>query len=252
MRAALAVTRPGQSQEKNLIDILNYIHQASKMNADLILFAEAAYTGLINTDNIQNDLSLFVPIPGDVSLQISSAARQNDIYVGLGIFELENEKFYDSAILIDTAGKIILKYHRNSIGWHSSQADSSVYCQGNVIPSVETVLGKMAFCICGDLFENRILEQLKHLDLDYLLFPLARSFDISQKFTQERWDEEIKDGYLPRFRTLQVPTLMVNYYSPELSDSSWVTIGGAIAISSTGEIKASYPIAKEGLFLIDI
>lgn len=174
------------------------------------------------------------------------------MFIILDILFYPNEKFYDSAILIDPVGKIILKYHRNSIGWHSPQADSSNYCQGNTIPSVETILGKIAFSICGDLFENRILEQLKHLNLDYLLFPLARSFNISQKFTQERWDEEIKGGYLPRFRALQVPTLMVNYYSPELSDSNWVTIGGAIAISSTGEIIASYPIAKEGLLLIDV
>ena len=252
MRAALVVTRPGRSLEKNLIDILNYIQQASRMNADLVLFAEAAYTGLINTDDIENDLSLFIPIPGDVSLQISSAARQNRIYVGLGLLERENEKLYDSAILIDTTGKTILKYRRNSIGWHSPQADPSVYCQGNTIPSVETTLGKMAFIICGDLFEDKILEQLKCLELDYLLFPLARSFDSTQNFTQERWDEEIKDGYLPRFKSLQVPTLMVNYYSPDLSDGNWVTIGGAVAISSTGEIKAGYPIAKVGLFLIDI
>ncbi len=252
MRAALVVTRPGESPENNLNEILNYIQQASRMNADLVLFAEATYTGLVNIDNIQNDTSLFVPIPGAVSLQISSAARKNKIYVGLGLLERETEKFYDSAILIDTTGKIILKYRRNSAGWHSPQADPSVYCQGNIISSVETALGKMAFIICGDLFEDKILEQLKHLELDYLLFPLARSFDSSQKFTQEQWDEEIEDGYLPRFRVLQVPSLMVNYYSPELSDSNWTTIGGAEVISSTGKIIASYPIAKEGMLLVDI
>ena len=176
MRCALAVTRPGKSPEKNLQEILSFVEQASEKGAELVLFAEAAYTGLITVDDSHSDAPLFVPIPGMVSQRVSVVARQNNIFVGLGLLEQENEKFYDSAILIDDTGEIILKYRRTSSGWHSPQANSSIYCEGKGIPFVETKFGRIAFLLCGDLFDDTILTQTKALQLDLLLYPLARLY----------------------------------------------------------------------------
>ena len=68
----------------------------------------------------------------------------------------------------------------------------------------------MAFLICGDLFDDAVVSQLRDLQPDWMLFPFARCFS-GGACDQKRWDTEELPEYLNRVRMVGVPSLMVNY-----------------------------------------
>jgi predicted amidohydrolase len=64
MKAALVVNRVLPDVDANLANILKAAHAAADEGADLVVFPEAALTGLINNDDPAHDLPLGQPIPG--------------------------------------------------------------------------------------------------------------------------------------------------------------------------------------------
>jgi N-carbamoylputrescine amidase len=195
--------------EANLTIISEMAHQAADGGADLVLFPEAALTGLINNDNPACDLPLGQIIPGPITEMLSSLTRKRGIWFAVGLLERDGKELYDSAILIDPKGEIKLKYRRIQPQWHGRKADPDVYCQGKEVKKINTPLGAFTFLICGDLFEDNLAAQVRKLQSDWLLFPFARCFD-DGTYDQARWNEA-KSEYLERIKLVRTTTFMVNY-----------------------------------------
>ncbi|MEO0096059.1 MAG: carbon-nitrogen hydrolase family protein [candidate division WOR-3 bacterium] len=247
MKVALAVNYVTSDFTINCSNILNQIEECSN-DTDLILFPEAAITGLINNDDPAHDFLLGIEIPGEFTDILSSLAKKRKKYIGIGVLEKADYRLYDTAILISPFGDIVLKYRRITPGWHGKKTDPSIYREGDDIPVVETVFGKLAFLICGDLFDDEILKKVRNLKLDYLLFPFARSFE-GNVYSRSLWDKE-KKKYIARVELLKTTTLMVNYLaSPEIEDGSF---GGAMVVSPNGAIIAEMPIGKSGVLKVAI
>lgn len=249
MRVALVVNRVTAEIEKNFMPIVDAIHRCADKGADLILFPEAAITGLINNGNPSHDLPLGQPIPGRMTDALSEVARKRQVYVAIGILEREENKLFDSAILITPDGEIALKYRRISLGWHAKLADPDVYRQGKTFEKVYTPLGTFSFLICGDLFEGSILRRIRSLQPDWLLFPFARNFE-DGSYDKERWNREEKPKYIERVDLLGITTFMVNYIADvELDGGSF---GGTMVVLPDGEILAEFPIGKEGVLCVEV
>lgn len=143
-----------------------------------------------------------------------------------------------------------LKYRRIHPGWHGSKADAAVYRQGTELPVVDTPLGRTAFLICGDLFDDTVLRRFRDPKADWMLLPFSRSFSDGST-DQVRWDREEMPWYSDRIRMAGTPALMVNF----LADSSLQndkSFGGAYVISAEGELKASLPLGKEGILIAEV
>jgi predicted amidohydrolase len=249
MKAALAVHRVVHDVQANLSAILHGISQASEEGADLVLFPEAALTGLINDDRPSHDLPLGVEVPGPVMDQLAEAAARGGIWLGLGLLERERTRLYDAAFLIAPEGRIGLHYRRMQLQWHGPQADPSVYRQGKELPVVRTPLGTFAFLICGDLFDDPMVERFQALGSDWLLCPLARCF-CDGAIDQQRWEEEELPDYVERVRRAGTTALMVNYLAgPDLLGGAF---GGAWVVRPDGKVLASLPLGKEGMLLVDL
>jgi len=247
MKATLVVVRVTENIETNFRHIVEAIHECPD-DTDLVLFPEAAITGLINNDDLLHDLPLGLSIPGEFTHTLSEIAKRKKIHIGIGILEREGKKLYDSAILITPVGDIALKYRRMTSGWHGKKADPRVYCKGNELKKARTTLGTFAFLICGDLFSEKLITQVQGLQPDWILFPFARCFE-DGVYDQKRWDEE-KLEYIERVKLAGSTTLMVNYLADEKLDGG--SFGGAMVVSPTGEIIAEMPIGKEGMLHCEI
>jgi predicted amidohydrolase len=142
MKAALIIHRVVRDVGANLRTILRGIEEASAAGADLVLFAEATLTGLLNNDCPAHDLPLGSEVPGQLTTQLASAASTDWIWLGLGLLEREGQRLYDTALLWTPTGQLALHYRRMQPQWHGQHADPSVYRQGTELPAARTPLGE--------------------------------------------------------------------------------------------------------------
>lgn len=229
-------------------EIIGDIAEASRTGADLVLFSEAAVTGLINDGDPSHDLPLGQAIPGPVTERVALAARENSIYVGLGLLERDGCSLYDSAVLLDPEGRIALKYRRISPGWRDRHCDARVYREGDAIGRTDTRLGSFAFLICGDLFEEGVAQRVRHMQVDFLLYPFARCFDGT--YDHQLWNREVKGEYVRQAALTGTTVLMVNYLATKEFDGG--TFGGAMVVGPSGQVFAEFPIGRPGLLLVDV
>lgn len=251
---ALAVNRVTLDMAANLDAMVRMAHAAADAGADVVLFPEAALTGLINNDDPVRDLPLAQPIPGLATETLADVARARGLWLGVGLLERDGARLYDTAVLLSPTGEIALKYRRISPGWHGRHVDLAVYGHGSGIPAAQTPWGKVVFLLCGDLFDDDLVQHVRALEPDWLLFPFARSFedgDGCDPGHQARWDREDIFDYIERVRMVGVTTLLVNYLAVgDLEDDG--TFGGAWAISGAGEVLAQYPLGRTGLLLVEM
>ncbi len=261
---ALAVNPVTLDAVTNLMSLLQMIHAAADAGADLVLFPEAALTGLLNNDDPAHDLPLCQPIPGPATDTLAAAARARGVWVGVGLLEREDTRredtrredtrLYDTAVLLAPTGEIALQYRRISPGWHGRRADPAVYTHGTEIPVAQTPWGSAAFLLCGDLFDDDLIQRVRAAQPEWLLFPFARSYEDSDSRNpahQAQWDREDIFDYRERVRMAGVTTLLVNYLGDSaLPDDG--TFGGAWVISGTGEVLAQHPLGQPGLLMVTL
>lgn len=107
MRVALDVTKATQNKGKNLEAMLEQIRKAARHKASLVLFGEAAPTGLINNGDPVHDVVIAEPIPGPTIDALARSARDARIYVTSGILEKAGNCLFDAAVLINRRGRVV-------------------------------------------------------------------------------------------------------------------------------------------------
>jgi predicted amidohydrolase len=244
MKVAVVSHRIVEKVEKNITTMTGYIQKAVQQKADLVLFSETATTGLCNNDIPDHDLPLGSEIPGDVTQHFSNLAKLGNIHIAFGLFEKSRNQLYDTAILLNPQGEISLKYRRISKGWHWPSSDPAVYKEGTEVSVANLDIGKVCFLLCGDLFDESLVQRVASLKPDLLLFPMARTIDDSPD-PQDFWDKEELPAYQEQVRKIGSVTLMTGYLDKEY-------VGGATVFKANGEILAKLPIKEEGMFFADI
>ncbi len=244
MRIALSVIKLGETPEENLKKVIQAI-EASK-DCDFVFFAETTITGLIANDKVSEMLALGEEIPGEIIERISRACVESNVWVSIGLLEREEGKLFDTAVVINSSGKISMKYRRMSSGWHWPNSDPDVFCQGSEVCCVNTPFGKIATLICGDFFDNQnLIGQVSALNPDFLHLLLVRSGAEQERYGQEEWDTSEIPVYATQVKSLGIPVLMVNYIDDEC-------FGGATVFDGKGNVVSSLSLWKEDILKYNI
>jgi N-carbamoylputrescine amidase len=148
----------------NFVRIENAIRQAKDAAADIICLPEMAILGWVNPD--AHDRAC--PIPGGDSDHLCELSKKYEIYLCAGLAEKDGTKLYDSAVLIDEKGAIVLKHRKINI---LTELMTPPYTPGKGVNVVETKFGKIGLLICADTHEDEILERMAQLKPDLLLIP---------------------------------------------------------------------------------
>jgi predicted amidohydrolase len=247
MKAAIISNRVTTDHRENQKKILKLALESIRKGAELILFPEAAATGLANSGDARADLTIVETVPGPRNDEWRILASENRIYFAAGLLERSGTSIFDSAVLFDPEGELVLHYRRNDSGWHMPDDDPHVYREGTEIPIIETNFGKTAFLICGDLWNDEVLLKLKRKSPDWLLFPFARGLDITHDI-ESVWNAEL-ECYRDRWRESGAAVLAANLFC---EDSRHVSVGGAWHTDRTGRLLASSQILQESVLLVDM
>ena len=148
----------------NLVRIENAIREAKTAGADIACFPETALLGWVNPGAHQRAH----PIPGEDSKHLCRLAEKYRIHLCVGLAEKEEDRLFDTVILIDDRGEILLKHRKINI---LSQLMTPPYTPGEKIDCVQTDHGKIGLLICADTFREEILQKMSTLKPDLVLVP---------------------------------------------------------------------------------
>jgi predicted amidohydrolase len=148
----------------NFLRIENAIIEAKDQKAEIIAFPESAIFGWINPEAHTRATE----IPGADSEMLCQLAKKYKIHICIGLDEKANNQLFDSAILIDDEGKILLKHRKINV---LPDLMSPSYAIGEGVQAVDTKFGKIGVMICADSFQANLLEQMKLQKPDLMLIP---------------------------------------------------------------------------------
>ncbi|MGD8454081.1 MAG: carbon-nitrogen hydrolase family protein [Phycisphaerae bacterium] len=216
--------------EGNLRRITYAVEDAARQHAQIACFPETAVLGWINPQAHE----LADPIPGPTSKRLADLAREHQLMIAIGLCEKEGQKLHDSAVLIGTDGRILLKHRK--INTLDELFDPS-YTRGTPeeIRAVETPLGRIGLLICADTFQENLINRMAAQSPDLLIVPYGWAADTSEWPAHGRRLADLVASVAKRTHCPVVGTDLVGV----ISAGPWrgKTYGGqSVAAGATGEI----------------
>jgi predicted amidohydrolase len=165
----------GGEPERNLERALKYINIAAKDKIDIALLPETldlAWTHPSAKKEAE-------PIPGKYSNILSEAAKQHSIYICAGLTEKDGDKIYNTAVMINDKGEIILKYRKINLLWNVEYPE--YYSIGQSLSVIDTPWGKIGVNICADNYIDglHIGHTLARMGAQVILSPSSWTVDYS-------------------------------------------------------------------------
>jgi predicted amidohydrolase len=140
--------------------------QAARGKADFFCLPEAADFGWLDQEAHRDAL----PIPGKYTGFLAQLAVRHKMWVSAGCLERAGEKVFNSAVILDRTGRIVLKHRKIRT---LPELTSHLYEAGTVedIRAVDTEFGRIGLTICADNFDLDIPRRVASLGAWLLITP---------------------------------------------------------------------------------
>lgn len=168
----------GGEPTRNMERATEMITDAAKIKCDIILLPEVLDLGWTDV-SAKNEAE---PIPGARSDILCQQAKKNRIYVCAGLTEKLNGKIYNTAILIDREGKLLLKYQKINVLLYEQE----FYEIGQTLNVIDTEFGKIGINICADNYRDalHIGHTLARMGAQLILSP--SSWTVSHEVSEDK------------------------------------------------------------------
>ncbi len=143
-------------RDGNFVRIENAVRQAKDAGAEIICFPETTILGWVNSDAHKRAY----PIPGRDSARLCKLATNYKSFLCVGLAEKDGNNLYDSVVLIDDEGKILLKHRKINL---LTELMNPPYTAGRDVDVVKTKFGKIGLLICADTHKDDILNRMAKL-----------------------------------------------------------------------------------------
>jgi predicted amidohydrolase len=224
--------------EANIRQLATVLPKVINARVDLVCLPECTFTGYLY--EIQDFEHFAEPILGSRTFQaVRNTARTCQVYLCFGMLEQTRAGVYNSAILMDRAGEVV--------HIHRKVNEQPPFINGSKARGVDTDIGRLGILICGDLFSDEAIAQFSK-SLDLLIVPMARSF-ANKSPDRSRWEQEERQIYLDAVKKVGMTTVIVN--SLEIGEEE-PSFGGALVVSSEGEILAESPHGSDKILIHQI
>ncbi len=163
----------GGEPERNFMRAEKLISEASENNCDMVLLPETIDFAWTHPSSKRESK----PIPGPYSDLFSGFAAKYNLYVCVGLTEKRKDKNYNTALLFNRKGDIILKYSKI----HLLEVEHDYYEVGKSLNVVETEFGNIGVNICADNYPMglSIGHTLAQMGAQIILSPSSWTVDYS-------------------------------------------------------------------------
>jgi len=214
----------------NLARIGNAVHEAKQAGADIACLPETAIYGWVNPDAHHRAH----PIPGEDSQRLCELAREHGLHLCVGLEEKDGERLYDSALLIDDKGRVLLKHRKmNLLEWLMTPP----YSPGHEVRAVQTRFGKIGILICADTHVEDVLQRMADLRPDLVLVPYGYA---AQEHAWPEHGKELERVVTHAAKVIGAPVVGTNLIG-QITHGPWTgwTYGGhSVAAGQTGRLIA--------------
>jgi N-carbamoylputrescine amidase len=217
-------------REGNFRRVEYALEEARAAHADIAAFPESVILGWENPDAHR----MAAPIPGADSDRIAALARKYGLMISIGLDEKDGGRLYDSAILVDKAGKLLWKHRKlNVLAWLMDPP----YSEGRPedIGVTETEFGRIGLVICADTFGDRIAQCIGQLGPGLMLVPYGWAAPMDQ------WPEhakELENLVAKRAAEWKCPVVGTDVIG-EMTHGPWkgqTYGGGSVVVDASGKV----------------
>lgn len=180
--ASIAFVPKKWDKESNLRRIVELARKAAERRPDLIVFPEGILEGYVidevrkvekeNRGSLRHQfLALGEPIDGLFVLRLCELAKELKTYIIFGMLlrEMENDRLFNSAMLLSPEGHVIGRYDkRRTI--HEGWADD-FYCRGTTFPTFDIGKARIGIMICYDRHFQEIPDGLAANGAEIIINP---------------------------------------------------------------------------------
>ncbi|MHB0957683.1 MAG: carbon-nitrogen hydrolase family protein [Pirellulaceae bacterium] len=191
-------------------------------------------------------------IPGPRMQQLARAAADQHIFVVAGLTERDGDRIYNSAVLLDDRGQLLL-CHRKINELDIAQ---DLYAIGDRLQVAHTSIGVLGINICADNFPNAldIGRTLGRMGAQILLSPSAWAVTADHDPAREPYGALWQDAYGQLARAFQMPVVGASNVGPIFS-GPWTgrkCIGCSLVVGAEGEVVAIGPYQEPSLIVADV
>tara|TARA_Y100000385_G_scaffold207150_1_gene214758 strand:+ start:1046 stop:1882 length:837 start_codon:yes stop_codon:yes gene_type:complete len=174
----------GGEPERNFERAHKMIKQAKEKGCALVVLPETIDFAWTHPSSLKEAK----PIPGPFSDLFCNWAKEYRIYICVGLTEKREDKNYNTAILIDDNGNIILKHSKINL----LEVEFPFYQVGRQIKVVDTPLGKLGLNICADNYKEstHIGKSLASMGAQIILSPSSWTVDHYIKEDQDPYKDK--------------------------------------------------------------
>ena len=212
--------------------------------ADIVIFGEAFLQGFYGaTFDIEHDEGLAITQNNPIIREIGDVAKKYKIAVSFGFIEKCDDYFFSSQITIDSCGNILDVFRRVSPGWKLPGACEK-YCEGNGFHSFRYMDRKIVVGICGDLWFDENISEIKQLCPDIVFWPVYTDYN------HHKWNTSIKYEYADQAGVIGGKVLYVNSVCRD-READEIARGGAVLFWD-GDIRQELPAGKEDILVVEV
>jgi NAD+ synthase (glutamine-hydrolysing) len=233
----------------NTAKIIEAIHAAKKMGAELIVFSELAITGYPPRDFLEFDA--FIVECEKRIVQIASHC--NDIYAIIGTpvkSHLGQGKNLFNAALVLHQGKVVFQYNKELLPTYDVFDENRYFESGKQNTCFRINGYLLAITVCEDLwnvgevktYPTEPMPVLAKEKPDVIINIAASPFSVGH-------DGRRKNVLIENALTYQIPVLYVNHVGAQ---TELIFDGGSLAVSGTGKIVKQLSYFKEDIAYVSL
>ena len=230
-----------EEKERNIEKAVKFAQIATERGANLICFQELFTTHWFPREMNKRYFSLAEKMDGPTITRMQRLAGENKVVLVCPIFEIEEDSFYNSAIVIDADGEILGSYRKIHVPQIPLWEERYYFSSGNHgFPVFRTKFAPIGVQICWDNFfpEGPRILALKGAKI--LFCPTAAAFA-----SQRKWETAISSNAVAN----GVYSFRVNRVGSEEKQDFY---GRSFCISPEGELLDKPTGMKDSIALVEI